>query len=64
MLVISRYVCLAIKYLHYNFLCIDFHTGFRPTNDRRLIRLMRKNIRTSQALFSLRIEFGIPRVHL
>jgi len=39
-----------------------FRTGFRPTNGRRLIRLMRRGMRTGQALFPLGIEPDIPRV--
>jgi hypothetical protein len=34
---------------------------FRPTKDDRLIRLVRRDMCTSQALFPLGIEPGIPR---
>lgn len=39
-----------------------FRTGFRPTNDGRLVRLVCKGMRTSQVLFPLGIESGIFRV--
>jgi hypothetical protein len=39
-----------------------FHTGFRPTNGWRLIRLVRRGMRTGQVLFPLEIEPGIPWV--
>jgi len=39
-----------------------FRTGFRPTNGGRLIQLMRRGMRTGQALFPLGFEPGIPRV--
>jgi len=41
-----------------------FRTGFQPTKGWRLIRLMRKGMRTGQALFPLGIEPVIPRVRL
>jgi hypothetical protein len=40
-----------------------FRTGFRPTKGGRLIRLVRRGMRTGQVLFSLRIVAGIPLVH-
>jgi len=39
-----------------------FRTGFRPTKGGRLIRLVRRGMRTGQALFPLGIEPGIPQV--
>jgi hypothetical protein len=36
---------------------------FRPTKSDRLIRLVRRGMRTDQVLFPLRIEPGIPRAH-
>jgi len=39
-----------------------FRIGFRPINDERLIRLMRRGMRTGQALFPLRIEPGISQI--
>jgi len=48
----SSFLFLAILYcidILYNFFC--FCTGFRPTNDGRLIRLMRRGMHTDQELF-------------
>ena len=39
-----------------------FRTGFRPTNGGRLIRLVRRGMRTGQTLFLQGIEPGISRV--
>ena len=44
------------------FIFFCFRTGFRPTKDGRLIRLVRRGMRTGQALFPLGIEPCIPRV--
>lgn len=41
-----------------------FCTGFRPINSGGLIRLMRKGMRTGQALFLLGIEPYISRIRL
>jgi len=46
-----------------HFFCC-FRTGFRPTKGERLIWLVHRGMRTSQMLFHLRIEPGIPRVRL
>jgi hypothetical protein len=45
-----------------NFFFFFFSTGFRPTKDERLIRLVRRGMRIGQALFPLEIEPGIPRI--
>jgi hypothetical protein len=44
-----------------NFFFFFFSTGFRPTKDERLIRLVRKGMYTDQALFPQIIKPGIPR---
>jgi len=46
-------------YLENNFF---FFIGFRLINGGRLIQLVRKGMRTNQALFFLRIESGIPQI--
>jgi len=39
-----------------------FRIGFRPIKGGRLIRLVRRGMRTGQVLFPLGIEPGIPRI--
>ena len=39
-----------------------YSIGFRPTNGGRLIRLVRRGMRTGQELFPLGFEPSIPRV--
>jgi len=51
----------CFKHLLYLFF-FGFRIGFRPTNGGRLIWLVRRDMRTDQALFPLGIEPGIPRV--
>jgi hypothetical protein len=50
------------NYKHVLFYFFGFRTGFQPTSGGRQIRLMRRGMCTSQALFPLGIEPGIPRV--
>jgi len=48
--------------LNREFIFFGFRTGFRPTNGGRLIWLVRRGMRTGQALFPLGIEPGISRI--
>jgi len=44
------------------FIFFGFRISFRSTKRERLIRLMRRGMRTGQALFSLEIERDIPQI--
>jgi len=48
------------KSLFLKFFFFGFQIGFRPTKGGRLIRLVRRGMRTGQALFPLEIEPDIP----
>jgi hypothetical protein len=52
----------VIVAIYYSFFLFGFRTSFRPTKGGRLIRLVRRGMRTVQALFPLGIEPGIPQV--
>ena len=54
---------LVRKYDHNKKKKFGFRTDFRPTNGERLIQLMRRCMRTGQALFPLGIDSDIPRVY-
>ena len=43
-------------YFYYSFFFFGFHTSLRPINGGRLIQLVRRGMRTGQALFPLGIE--------